>query len=86
MCSVLRIICSSVVYLIDFIFLDSFSLISANIYRCVVVRLKILEASPDTDTGRYKLRAFNPHGEAYCEAQISFDSKILPNILLLPLK
>ncbi|XP_065224779.1 obscurin-like isoform X6 [Planococcus citri] len=39
-----------------------------------LVRLKILASNPDLDTGTYKLRAFNPHGEVFCEAKIIFDS------------
>lgn len=27
------------------------------------------------DLGRYRLRAFNPHGEAFCEANIIFDGE-----------
>lgn len=41
-----------------------------------LLRLKILHADPLIDAGRYKLRIYNPHGEAYCEASIIFDSKL----------
>lgn len=41
-----------------------------------LLRMKILHADPLIDSGRYKLRIFNPHGEAYCEASIIFDSKL----------
>ncbi|XP_025423040.1 obscurin isoform X6 [Sipha flava] len=39
-----------------------------------LLRLKILHADPLIDSGRYKLRIYNPHGEAYCEASIIFDN------------
>uniref|UniRef100_A0A2S2PE49 Muscle M-line assembly protein unc-89 n=1 Tax=Schizaphis graminum TaxID=13262 RepID=A0A2S2PE49_SCHGA len=39
-----------------------------------LLRLKILHADSIIDSGRYKLRIFNPHGEAYCEASILFDN------------
>ncbi|XP_050440778.1 obscurin isoform X40 [Adelges cooleyi] len=39
-----------------------------------LIRLKILHADSLIDSGRYKLRIFNPHGEAYCEASIIFDN------------
>ncbi|XP_050523300.1 obscurin isoform X8 [Daktulosphaira vitifoliae] len=39
-----------------------------------LLRLKILHADSLIDSGRYKLRIFNPHGEAYCEASILFDN------------
>ncbi|XP_050059981.1 obscurin isoform X6 [Aphis gossypii] len=39
-----------------------------------LLRLKILHADSIIDSGRYKLRIFNPHGEAYCEASIIFDN------------
>ncbi|XP_060875327.1 obscurin isoform X5 [Metopolophium dirhodum] len=39
-----------------------------------LMRLKILHADSIIDSGRYKLRIYNPHGEAYCEASIIFDN------------
>jgi len=42
-----------------------------------LLRLKILHADSIIDSGRYKLRIYNPHGEAYCEASIIFDSKLI---------
>lgn len=38
--------------------------------------MRISNANPDTDSGRYRLRAFNPHGEVFCEADIKFDGKL----------
>jgi len=61
-------------------FLDTFRLYETERIRMEkedsgLLRLKILHADPLIDSGRYKLRIYNPHGEAYCEASIIFDSK-----------
>ena len=44
--------------------------------------MKIIAANPDADLGRYRLRAFNPHGEAFCEANLLFDCKSDPGNLV----
>ncbi|XP_063238451.1 obscurin isoform X6 [Bacillus rossius redtenbacheri] len=38
-----------------------------------LLRLTIANVDP-ADVGRYRLRVFNPHGEASCEAALSYDS------------
>ncbi|GLG93475.1 Obscurin [Gryllus bimaculatus] len=38
-----------------------------------LLRLTIANVNP-ADIGRYKLRIFNPHGEASCEADLNYDS------------
>ena len=39
-----------------------------------LIRL-ILKRADEGDTGRYKLKIFNTHGDAACEADLSYDSE-----------
>ena len=39
-----------------------------------LIRL-ILKHADEGDAGRYKLKIFNTHGEAACEADLSYDSE-----------